>query len=989
MTSLSPHQPLRRIRLSWPGRKPAGIGWRVLRWVAVAGVVILLGATLFALLSWIFGGRGGWFGADRGCGSNQFSCGVVVEIVPTVLALGASFAVFVYWRVRRVTRTHLRDAFEDPWKLVPTATEMKVVGRDEVCKIIESDLHHSAGRRPQVIVGGIGEGKTAVLVGLAERLARRGAVPVAVRLSDATDTLDFGDLAKQQFTDRVNPSLLTDDEGDKVWRRLCRDDRVVVLADGLEEALHRRPDRLALIKRALAEAEHDELPLVVTTRPDEGLRGLNAALIRLEPLPEQEIVEHLCSESDRNPQWVAELARVAQLSESPLYLTLANDLDVDARDGVPLERGRIPARVALLDRWRVTLAEGATGGHMHDPDDREEALSRLEGIACMALRAGRLEVDEKEIESSPLVSPPSSAHITPRLVANVGEDLGVVDKRGKKVRFRHGIMGAYLGARALPSVIDASANGAYLDDGVLRSAYKELLIALVIASYCNEDAGLRSSLCHRLLEAARSDQAKDRFGLLASAWEIAAMTDGADTGVLARATEDAWACDTRVERRRRGDVLRVTESKLGAIARMEEVPSADTYGALWKIAQIRDTYSVRLRAAQAIGSGGALAHGAIRGEIDEILDDVLAAPRDDRWRSAKRLEVRRWSLLGWILPSLWASCPSSSEAADHLRQSLHTWVEIACEDLHLGAQACLAQGFKYEANRRPLVDSSEQGSPESAFLIELCEKLLARSSWWHTQTSLLQALALWSIDSDPAQRARLAKPVSDWKRRSRHPYVREVARLCSEAIDEGRKATTPEEAGPGRFIWIDETGVALKIGSQACVSRAAGTNGLWISPAAGWHTLKESARQLVGEILVCLNLTEVGEERTHGPVGANEVQRREHRRREVRGKGEWLPPCMIRAGHGGLLATGDPCDCGLHLCPYPTGSETPFRGELGETFCRQQKRLLLRRASGVPSWHERPLYSTVRRRSTLEDFWTKMEERARRLSDQMLMSGFD
>jgi hypothetical protein len=991
VTTLSPQQPLRRIRLSWPGRKPAAVGWRALRWVAVAGVVALLTGTLFALLSWIFGGQGGWFGADRGCNRNQFSCGVVVEIVPTVLALAASFALFVYWRVRRVTRTHLRNAFEDPWKLVPTATEMKVVGRDEICKIIESDLHYSSGRRAQLIVGGIGEGKTAVLVRLAEELARRGAVPVAVRLADATDTLDFSELAKRQFIDRVNQSLLTDDEGDKVWRRLCRDDRIVVLADGLEEALRGQPDRVAIIKRALAEAEREDLPLVITSRPDEALRGLNAALIRLEPLPEQEIVEYLCAEGGRDRGWIGELAGVAQLSESPLYLKLAEGLDHDARDGVPLASGRIAARVALLKRWRSTLAESSTGGHVHEPEDREEALVRLERIACLALRAGKLEVEENESENTTLVPPSSSPHVTFRLVANVGDDLGVVDRRGRNVRFRHGITQAYLGARALPSVIDAPANGDYLDDGVLQSSHKELLIALVIASYCNEVTGLRCRLRARLLQAAASDRPNDRFGLLASAWEIAAMTEGTDTEVLARATEDAWADDAKVDRRRRADVLRVTESKLVAITRMAEVPRTETFLALWKIAQSRDTYGVRLRAAQALGSGGELAYGAIRDEINNILADVRSSPLADRWRRAERREVRRWSLLGWILPSLWASCASSSEAAEHVRQCLKAWVKIASTDFHLGAQACLAQGFKYEANRRPLTKSSRLGaSPDSEFLIELCETLLARSDWWYTQISLLQALALCSLDSDSACRARLAGGMSDWKQHAGHPYVREVARLCRDAIDTGRKAATPDDARPGRFIWIDETGVALKIGSQSAVSGGVGTSGLWISPAAGWHTLKESARQLVGEILVYLNLIEVGEERTDGPVAANDAQRREHRRRAVLAKGAWLPPCMIRAGHGGLLATDDdPCDCGVHLCPYPRRGETPFRGELGETFCRHQKRLLTDRAGGVPSWHERPLYSTVRRRSTIKDFWTEMENRARQLSDRWMLSGLD
>ena len=955
--------------------------------VAMVGVALLLIGTAFAVLSWLFGGRDGWLDADRNCNDNQFSCGVVVEIVPTVLALAASFALFLYWRVRRVTWTHLRNAVKEPWSLVPTATKMDVVGRQEICRIIERDLHHSAGRRAQIIVGGIGEGKTAVLVGLTEELARRGAVPVAIRLGDATDTLDFSDLAKRQFIDRVNQRLLTEDEGDKVWRRLCRDDRVVVLADGLEEALHDKPGREAVIRSALAEAKHDKLPLVITSRPDEALRGLNAAVIRLEPLAEREIVHYLRREPRRDGTQMAALAEVAQLSESPLYLRLADDLEVDALNGVPVN-GRISARVELLDRWRTALADGSIRGEMHVPEDREDALTGLERIASLGLREGTFELDEEDIARSKFIANMWANDGSFRLSANVGEDLGVVDRRGPKVRFRHGVVEAYLGARALPALIDGSANEAYLADSVLQSSRKELLIALVIASYRSEEASLPSSLCRRLRQAAASDQAKDRFALLATAWEIASMTEGADTQELAEATQSAWSDDADLDPRRRTDPMRLTESKLLAVARMEEVPSIDTFRALWEVAASERAYSVRLRAAQALASGGVQAHAAIRVEIDSIIRDARSSPAD-QWSRADDAEVRRWSLLGWILPSLWASCESSSDPdVGHVRQSLEAWVEIAAGDFHLGAQSCLAQGFKYEANRLLRDNPSETRAP----LIKLCEAVLERSEWWYTQISLLQALALWSLGTDSTRAADLRELVDGWTGRDRQPYVREVAGLCVEAIDDRRNAATPDEARPGRYIWIDETGVALKIGTQSAVSSVGASGGVWISQAAGWHTLKESARQLVGEILVFLNLIEVGAERPARPPRANDVQRREARRRDVRAKERWLPPCMVRAGHGGLLpdeGQEDPCTCDLHLCPYPSRRDTPFRGELGETFCRQQKRLVLWRESGVPSWHERRWYSTVRRRSTIASFWTKMEKRARELSERSLVSRSD
>ena len=100
-----------------------------------------------------------------------------------------------------------------------------------------ADVRDSSTRRPHVVVGGIGTGKTALLVRLTKLLAHQHAVPVAIRLRDAQDRLDFGDLAREKFLADLQTSLLSDTEGEKVWRQLLKESRVVVLADGLEEAL--------------------------------------------------------------------------------------------------------------------------------------------------------------------------------------------------------------------------------------------------------------------------------------------------------------------------------------------------------------------------------------------------------------------------------------------------------------------------------------------------------------------------------------------------------------------------------------------------------------------------------------------------------------------------------------------------------------------------------------------------------------------------------
>jgi hypothetical protein len=963
-------------------------------------VMLLIGLSLFALLSWIFGDEKGWLSLDRHCDNNDFSCGALVEIVPTALTLSVTFALFVYWRVRRVARTHLRDAKEEPWRLVPTATEMDVVGRDGICSIIERDLEYSAGRRPQIIVGGIGEGKTAVVVRLTQELARQGAVPVPIQLSGAKDPVNFTQLAKERFLDRVDEGLLTEDEGDKVWRRLCRDDRVVVLADGLEEALQGSDGRVTAIRRGVEEARKGKLPLVITSRPDEALRGLNAALIRLEPLSQSATVDYLSAAGDHDRDEVRRLAETAQLAESPLYLKLAHELlanDGNASTILSANGGRVAARVEVLNRWRQAMIEGTLLGGMHMDDERKAAFSGLESMACMALRGGGVDLELEAVPKWPYAK--AEARDSPNLVTNVAEDMGIVERRGPTIRFRHGVLEAYLGARGLPPLIDGSAGAAaddwhgkpYLEREVLERPSRELLLALVIACCLDEGRPKARALVERLASTAGSAEGPDRFNLLACAWEIAAATGEGDPGALADATSLAW----RLSRAAAGvDDLGLIEAKLHAIARMEEVAGVETYRALWTVCFLEDAYRVRLRAAQAIGAGGSMALRAIGAEIGKTVDDVSCRPASDRERAVLAEDVRRWSLVSWMLPSLLASCAEAERAS--VREWLDAWVGCAREGFHLGTEACLAQGFKYEANLLP-----HRSSPETRlFLIGHAKDLLGSTTWWYTQVSLLQALALWSLDPATAQATDLHDPVAGWKEGARHPYVKAAAKLADEAIVDsllaGRNSGGPT---PGHFIWIDEPGVAAKVGSRSAVTDMTATEGLWISPSAGWHTLKEPARQLVGEILIYLNLTEVGESRTGGTDGNSPddvVARREKRRQDVRDEEATLPPCMVKAGHGGLLAKNDPaaraagskapCTCGLGLCPYPARDEPPFRGELGETFCREQQRISSGIRGTVPEWHEQPFFRN-RFHSTVAEFWVSMEKRARALNEKSLSAG--
>ena len=81
--------------------------------------------------------------------------------------------------------------------------------------------------RPHLLVGGVGTGKTAVLVRLTELLADHGAVPVPIRLRDAQDPdrMNFRDLASRRFQAMTEGRLLSQGEAEESWRTSTRTTR--------------------------------------------------------------------------------------------------------------------------------------------------------------------------------------------------------------------------------------------------------------------------------------------------------------------------------------------------------------------------------------------------------------------------------------------------------------------------------------------------------------------------------------------------------------------------------------------------------------------------------------------------------------------------------------------------------------------------------------------------------------------------------------------
>jgi hypothetical protein len=477
------------------------------------------------------------FDPNRHCTSTGVSCGVVTGVVTPWLTLAVTTFAFLVWRRQRVVRPYLKRALKSPQDVVPTAagnTE-KVVGRDALCEVTIEDLR-GGDSRPRVIVGGVGTGKTAVLQRLAQMLADRGAVPVAIGLRDAKDgRIDFYEMAHTRFVSQIAWRAGTSAEAERVWHTLSQDGRIVVLADGLEEALadpSKQHERDNEIRRAIEAARDRRLRLVIASRPHDPLRGMKANITELEPLSEEAALEYIGAphhdEDARRLDWIVETAEVAL---APLYLDITRDLHNENRlqflSPTELEPGILDSRSADTSalRWRLfeTWRDALEKGHLRpsiplEPKERQWTLEHLSALACVGLLQDSLVVKYQDLVGGVVQIARGSATGQPcetrkhglytllsmrvaglsprpvvdvRLAATYAAQLGLVELYGESLRFRHSLVQAYLGSRYLvqqylgrqcaPSAATNKRDQALLATA-LTDPGRELLVALVLRS---------------------------------------------------------------------------------------------------------------------------------------------------------------------------------------------------------------------------------------------------------------------------------------------------------------------------------------------------------------------------------------------------------------------------------------------------------------------------------------------------------------------------
>ena len=336
----------------------------------------------------------------------------VNHILGPVMTGSLLLAFFLLYWYHKTKKPLIDKARTRPHDLVPTAGTLvnRIVGRRQLSQVMAQTLRNRRTRKPYLLVGGVGVGKTAVLVELTRMLAQQSAVPVPINLRDmkGDGELDFEEMARRRFMEEADQGVLAGSNIDKTWRQLRLDDKAVVIADGLEEALldeKYQEDRDNIIRRAIDRADRQKLPLVIASRPHAPLEGTRAAIARLEPLSEEAALEYLIREpgelDERRLDWVVE---TAQVTDSPIYLRIARLLQQcgllehltlrEEGDRLDTRSDDCPTlRLGLLNTYRQAIEDGRIFDELvMDRGERRETMWVVSALACLGLLQDSIEV---------------------------------------------------------------------------------------------------------------------------------------------------------------------------------------------------------------------------------------------------------------------------------------------------------------------------------------------------------------------------------------------------------------------------------------------------------------------------------------------------------------------------------------------------------------------------------------------------------------------
>jgi hypothetical protein len=319
---------------------------------AVLILILLLGLLLASVVTFP--------NADAYCGTHPFGCGVISSSTATILVAAVAALLWLgLVQHELVLHRYLRRVRTSPAPLLDGTIESDYVdlfGRDAFCNELLDELRSSRLHAPIFILGESGSGKTAVLLTIAQKLSMRRLVPVLVSLRGQRLPISLASLAKNEFIDQIDSILWTETHGDRIWRRLRRSGRVVLLLDGLDEgfadAVHHQ---WQFAMHRTFSPEVVDLPIIVACRtqaaPD-GLLCSRYTMPRLDDLQYESV--GVVSDSSASSAQRGLVLRDLDVGAVPFFLSVLRDrpdlltLDISASD-VTRSRKR------LIEQWLAPL----------------------------------------------------------------------------------------------------------------------------------------------------------------------------------------------------------------------------------------------------------------------------------------------------------------------------------------------------------------------------------------------------------------------------------------------------------------------------------------------------------------------------------------------------------------------------------------------------------------------------------------------------------
>jgi hypothetical protein len=909
-------------RFWWRCHRRELVGWGL-------ALAVAIGVALWALLK---------IDERSECQSRPFECNLVTEVVGT-LGVAAVGALFFVWKLRRIVRDFAELARNRPEALLGVEMPHEVAGaplyedffnmiardllREQPSRVKEGKPGEARPVQGKLITAGAGAGKTTAMVNLAAFLASRQVIPVPISLRSQTEPVNLVQLARQQFSGWVDTRTPFGDQGDRVFAHLRSRGQVVILADGLDEALPgvSRSQRGLALNAAIQDALESKVAVIATWRTADLGKDLPLSRFPLPQLEERDAVKFLCQGAAAAN--LADAIAAAQLHETPFYLTIARPLVAAGRLDKWAGEDMFELRVELLDRYTEALCDGTVVPEADIPSDspgggheRADAIDQVSALAMGMLARGRASVPLEQVEecaTDPLLLGRRDVLDVHSLVDS-GRSLRLFELVGQEtVQFTHSVMQAYLASRVVREQFRLA--GPLLRQTVTH----ELRTAFVMAAAWRKPEES---------ERDRQDRARHIATYLIEA--TSQSSDRGALGLLATASKVAAAADLRGEL---GD--RIVERARGPWRKADPLPKLEAISALCALGAGRaydlmllaldDTdFRVARAGAKAIGNGGNLAYDRLQPSLAKAIAGAT------RRRGQARLDN-----IAYVMPLL------RQAGNPGYVPELKDLVGLIGTALSATGEGSLARGFKRDARLRP----------KNAVDQEVVETALDRSRWWYAKLCLLHALTLRADAGaiDPL-RTRLTRHADD---QNEHPFVREGALQCFYAL--------ADPAGVERWIWRDESRVVMR--ARPTRPRAALSD----------HDLEVLAVQLAADVALAINLTFSME-----PNAAwTERERRAERDRRT---DEWLshaglPHCIGRSSDRREVFPPNgrcPPDCEHNFCPLRWDAAGSFWNEFSEAFCRQQQERLPR-AAYLASWQR-----GVRRRRGLRRFWDQMANEARR-----------